>query len=70
MIRVKFIEVGRGKKSWEASYNGNTDDLEVWLRKQVRPFILSPHIEFSESGYIFAGMRMVGRFEIGGEHDE
>lgn len=65
-IAVRFIEVGRDKKTFTAdvaaqhgmpTYNG----MVLAIRK--RHALLSRDIEFGDGGEIYAGIRVVGRFE-------
>ena len=68
MIKVNFIEVGRGKKSWTASCTEITFD---WLCKQVLLFVpikdIAEGLSFKNvhgKGTIYAGVRSVGKFEV------
>lgn len=61
-MKVKFIEVGRDNKSWEAECNGEL--TYEWLYGQAKKALRSSDIDFSEDGTIFAGFRSVGRFEV------
>ncbi len=61
-MKVKFIDVGRNKKSWEAECKGQlTFD---WLYSQAKKALMSSDIDFTDDGSILAGFRTVGRFEI------
>jgi len=62
MAKVRFIEVGRNKMSWEAECKG--EPTYNWLHKQVKKVLGSRGIDFSNDGQIYAGLRPVGRFEI------
>lgn len=64
MPRVKFINVGREKKNWEAECEG--DLTYQWLFGQVKKqrALVSNDIDFYKDGRITAGFRTVGRFEI------
>lgn len=63
-MRVKFIDVGRDKKSWEAETDGEL--TYSWLFGQVkkRGSLLSSGIDFYEDGSITSVFRTVGRYEI------
>jgi len=71
---VKFIDVGRNKRTWEATCPAsNFNDIEYgWLYSQVkkRAFIMSEEIEFimlkgsATEGFITAGFHTIGKFEI------
>lgn len=61
-MKVKFIEVGRENKSWEAECNGEL--TYEWLYRQAKKALRSSDIGFSEDGAIFVGFRNVGRFEV------
>ena len=67
MIRVKFIEVGRGNKTWEADCPNEI--TYQWLYNQVksRGGVMSSNLFFSDSGTIFAGFHPIGKFEIASE---
>ena len=60
-MKVKFIDVGRDKKTWEAECDTLTYD---WMYSQVKKALMSNNIEFGEDGKIYAGFRAVGRFGI------
>ena len=60
-MKVKFIEVGRRKNSWEAECEGELN--YEWLYSQVKPNLFSSNIDFVE-GRIFAGAHGVGKFEV------
>lgn len=67
-MKVKFIEVGRNKLSWEAECK--TPDYE-FLYKQVKTHgcVMSQDIDFVEVGVgvgrIYAGFRPIGMYEFG-----
>ena len=63
-MKVRFIEVGREKKSWEAECRGELtyDFLIGEVRKNNA--LYSSDVGFYEDGAIRAGFRTVGRFEI------
>ena len=64
-LKVKFIDVGRYKRTWEAACKGEI--THSWLYKQVKKnaTIMSKGIDFTESGAILVGgVRVVGRYEI------
>ena len=61
MPKVRFTEVGRNKKTWEAECKGEL--TESWLYKQAKKALMSKGIEFGANGAIYAGFREVGRFE-------
>lgn len=61
-MKVRFIEVGRNKKSWEAEYDGELN--YNWLYMQAKKALMSSDIDFSDDGKIYAGFRNVGRFEV------
>jgi len=67
MIKVNFSEVGRGKKSWTASC---PDAISLsWLEKQVKLLAsdITDELGFKTihgKGKIYAGGRIVGRYEI------
>lgn len=64
MTRVKFKDVGRHKRTWEAVCPRELD--YEWLYAEVKRnhALLSSDISFLESGTICAGIRPVGTFEI------
>jgi len=62
--KVKFINVGRDDKCWEAETATVDHD---WLYAQVKKnmAILSSGVEFYENGSIVVGgFRIVGKFEV------
>lgn len=61
---VRFIEVGRNKKTWEAECAGEPD--YKFLNGQVRKngALMSSFLDFDDDGAIRAGLRTVGRFEV------
>ena len=64
---VKFKEIGSTKQCFEAECN--TKITPEWLRKQVKPYILSSVIEFYEIkngniGVFIGGVRQVGEIEV------
>ena len=71
---IKFIEIGRNKRTWESKCPVNhIDDLEYdWLFSQVKRNggILSSEVDFlldtetNTTGIITAGFHTVGKFEI------
>lgn len=61
-MKVKFIDVGRNKKSWEAECDGELN--YNWLYSQAKKALMSSDIDFSDDGTIFAGFRSVGKFEV------
>lgn len=52
-MQVKFIGVGRNKKSWEAKCEGELS--YDWLYVEVKKALMSSAIDFSDDGTIFAG---------------
>ena len=65
-MKVKFINIGAHNANFIKEYNKElTYD---WLLKQVRPYLLSPNIDFGENHKgtitVFAGMQTVGEIEI------
>jgi len=71
-LKIKFIDVGRGKANWTAECPNAFVDAYEWLYKQVKPHLLSDNLEFyleengknGKSGVIYAGFRCVGHFEL------
>lgn len=62
-MKVKFIDVGRNKRSWDADLK--PIDTEIVRHIKKAGVLMSRDIEVDlESGAIFAGMRLVGRFEL------
>lgn len=63
-MKVRFINVGKDKKSWEAETDGELS--YNWLYGQVKKHsaLFSSGIDFYEDGSITAGFRTVGRFEV------
>lgn len=62
-MKVKFIDVGRNNKNWEAE----TDNVDYdWLYAQVKKhgMVMSSNLNFSDQGTIFAGFQNIGKFEI------
>lgn len=65
-MKLKFINIGNKNANFikeckkELTYE--------WLLKQVRPYLLSPNIDFGENRKgnitVFAGMQTVGEIEI------
>lgn len=64
MAKVKFIAVGRNKKTWEEEIaDPSPDFLEAAV--MMAGVLMSRDIT-CEDGVIFAGLRPVGRYEIEG----
>ena len=73
-MKVKFIDVGSYKKTWESNFPAaNFDDIDYsWLYSQVKKhgFIMSKEIDFimlngsERDGFITAGFHTIGRFEL------
>ena len=72
-MKIKFIEVGRNKMTWESECPANSvEELEYdWLYSHVKQkvFVMSNDLEFwlnddMTSGSITAGFRMIGEFQI------
>lgn len=62
MAKVKFTEVGRGKKTWEEEIADPSQDfLEAAV--MMSGALMSRDIT-CEDGVIYAGLRAVGRYEI------
>jgi hypothetical protein len=62
-VKVLFFEVGRSKANFEAEYKGEL--IYEWLYEQVKPYLMSDTIDFTEDGKIVVGgFRVVGRFQI------
>ncbi|MGE5631350.1 MAG: hypothetical protein ACM3TR_09675 [Caulobacteraceae bacterium] len=61
-MKVKFIEVGRSKKTWETECEGEL--TYEWLYSQAKKALFSSNIDFTDDGKIYAGFHNVGRFEI------
>ena len=63
-MTVKFIEVGRLKKSWDAECKSRALSYG-WLYKQVKNNgVMSGDITFLKNGTIYAGIRPIGKFEV------
>lgn len=67
-VLVKFKDIGSNKKCFEAECKVNL--TAEWLRKQVKPYILSSVIEFhnlknGNVGVFVGGVRKVGEIELG-----
>lgn len=65
-MKVKFINIGNRNANFTKECKG---DLNYeWLLKQVRPYLLSPNIDFAENRKgtitVFAGMQTVGEIEV------
>lgn len=75
-MKIKFIDVGRGKASWIAECPIEISEAGDWFYRQVKPHLASRNIEFmldasaDGSGIIFAGFHIVGRFELIRENAE
>lgn len=73
-MKIKFIEVGRLKRSWESECDAKSvDELEYdWLWSQVKKnaSVMSNELEFLLSkgnmseGIICAGFHTIGKFQI------
>lgn len=68
-MTIRFIDVGRDKATFERTIPDlNAFDMERQLRSGAR--VLSREISFGfdkdsiSSGYVFAGMRAIGRWEV------
>lgn len=65
-LTVRFINVGRGKKSWEKQMYPDLDEIA----KEARNALASRDVwaEFNEDslteGYIGAGFHTVGQFKV------
>jgi hypothetical protein len=62
LAKVKFLNVGRNKISWEAECDG--EPTYEWMFGQVKKALLSNDIDFTDNGEILAGFRTVGEFEV------
>jgi|HigsolmetaAR204D_1030405.scaffolds.fasta_scaffold00166_71 hypothetical protein len=64
MPKVRFINVGRDSKSWEAHCDGEVtyDFLIGEVRRNQA--LASSFVDFYEDGAIRVGGRTVGRFEV------
>lgn len=62
-MRIKFIEVGRYKTSWDAELEPLDTEIIRHIRK--KKVLASKWFDVDmDSGAILAGMRCVGRFEL------
>jgi hypothetical protein len=61
---VKFKDVGRNKKSWEAHCDGELTYKFMYGQVKSNAAIMSSDLEFGDNGTIFAGFRSVGTFEV------
>lgn len=65
-MKVKFINIGARSINFEKECNKEL--TYEWLLKQVRPYLLSPNIDFEENQKgtitVFAGMQTVGEIEV------
>ena len=69
MALVRFIEVGRLKKTWAAAIptdiNGCLDGLAMIKSIKKHKALGSRDIDFGDDGGIYVGgFRLVGRFEV------
>lgn len=61
-MKVKFKEIGRNKDNWESECEELTYE---WLYSQVKRYLMSDNIDFSEDGTVLVGgFRPVGKFEV------
>lgn len=70
MIKVYFEEVGWNKVSFVRECKGIVTDR--WLKKQVKPYCISKHLDFNyvegiNQGTIIAGFQIIGIFRISKE---
>lgn len=67
-LKIRFVEVGRNKKSWETEVPEGDRALPAILKSvQKSGALMSRGIEVvadGAEGRIYAGARCVGRFEI------
>ena len=68
LLKVHFVAVGRGCKSWDAEC-AEEDLTEKWVFKQIRESkaLMSRNLEFvieGDEGTIFAGIHSVGKIRI------
>ena len=64
---IKFIDVGRDKKTWEEDIpldDGLLDGVAMVKAIRRKRALLSRGIECSDDGLIFAGERAVGRWIV------
>lgn len=65
-MKVAMISVGRGQKSWTADLPDPTvEAIAREARKNLMSRDVYAEFESDTGGSIYAGMRHVGRFEIG-----
>lgn len=73
-MKVRFLNVGRYKKTWEATISHlgyNTITRQMRNNKALRSQDISwEYSEEQRSGVIYAGGRAVGTFEVLGEGGE
>lgn len=66
-MKVKFINIGRNNENFVKECEKGKFTRK-WLLKQVKPYLLSPIIDFEENMKgtitVFAGMQTVGEIEI------
>lgn len=72
-MKIKFIEVGRMKRTWESECPAkNVDELDYnWMYSQVKKngLVMSSDLDFfvnedGKSGTITAGFYTIGKFQI------
>lgn len=66
MFKVKFIEIGRDKKSWEKLYEGEPGDL--LLVREAKKKLLSNEVSIvwsnQNNATVIAGLYTVGRIQM------
>lgn len=71
-MRIRFVDVGRDRKTWEAELPGRREPIEEIYSAVVKAKVLkSRGVEVvanddGVSGVILAGAHKVGRFEVVG----
>ncbi|MDF2815719.1 MAG: hypothetical protein K0Q81_1919 [Paenibacillus sp.] len=63
-MQVKFIDVGRNNKSWEAECNGELTYKFLYGQVKKNGDVVSSGLDFTDDGAILAGFRTIGRFEV------
>ena len=67
MPRIRFIEVGRNKLTWEEDLK-NIDESSLVRAIQRKGALMSQDISVEGSDIIVGGLRTVGRTELVSEH--
>jgi hypothetical protein len=68
--RLRFVDVGRGKATWEQDFNLGANDIEKQILRSIKEHstIASRDIEFffdgEQGSIVVGGFRTIGRIEL------